>query len=110
MNQAPTQTQTEVVFSAPANTVAPVEPAAPRARQLVGDVMTRAVVTAHGGAPLKEIAAAMARNHISTVPVIDDDRRVVGVVTAADLLARVSGDHGRPPRGHRLSSSHETNV
>ena len=79
-----------------------------RVVQFVADVMTRAVVSAHADAPLKEIAAAMSRNHISTVPVLDERRRVIGVVSAADLLARISGDHGAPPRGHRLAQRRDT--
>jgi CBS-domain-containing membrane protein len=73
----------------------------------VTDVMNHSVVTAYPGALFKEVAAALARNHIDAVPVIDEDRHVVGVVTASDLLARVAGT--RPvPRGHRLSAGMET--
>jgi CBS domain-containing protein len=79
----------------------------PTPAALVRDVMTRAVVSAHQDALFKEIAAAMIRNRISLVPVLGDGRRVVGVVSAADLLARVSGDHGEIPRGHRLAARHE---
>jgi CBS domain-containing protein len=67
----------------------------------VSDVMSRAVVSAYEGALFKEIAHALDRNGINSVPVIDEGHRVVGVVTASDLLARVG--HSRPvPRGHRL--------
>jgi CBS domain-containing protein len=66
----------------------------------VADVMTRDVVCAYPGAQFKEIAQALHRNGINAVPVIDEDRHVVGVVTASDLLARVG--RTRPlPRGHR---------
>lgn len=76
-------------------------------RRLVADVMTPGVVSAHEGATFRQIAAAMARNRVSTVPVLDSDRRVVGVVTASDLLTRISGDHGPAPRGHRLAAEQE---
>jgi CBS domain-containing protein len=66
----------------------------------VADVMTRSVVCAYPAAQFKEIAEALHRNGINTVPVLDEDRHVVGVVTASDLLARVG--YARPlPRGHR---------
>jgi CBS domain-containing protein len=69
----------------------------------VGDVMNRAVVSAYRGALFKEIARALARNDIDTVPVVDEDHKVIGVVTASDLLARLV--HPRlVPRGHRLSA------
>ena len=71
------------------------------------DVMTRAVVSAYPGAQFKEIAAALDRNGINAVPVIDAGHRVVGVVSASDLLARVG--HARAvPRGHRLTGRLET--
>jgi CBS domain-containing protein len=76
-------------------------------RTLVQDLMTQAVVSAHPDAVFKEIAAAMARNNVSNIPVLDAARRVVGVVSAADLLARVSGDRGEVPRGHRLGAARE---
>jgi CBS-domain-containing membrane protein len=68
--------------------------------------MNRAVVSAYRGALFKEIARALARNDIDTVPVVDEDRRVIGVVTASDLLARLA--HPRlTPRGHRMSAQLE---
>lgn len=74
---------------------------------LVKDVMSTAVVSARAEALFKEIVVAMARNHISTVPVLGTERQVIGVVSASDLLARISGDRGEIPRGHRLASMHE---
>jgi CBS-domain-containing membrane protein len=72
----------------------------------VADVMRRDVVTAYENALFKEIARALDRNGIDAVPVIDAGRRVVGVVTASDLLARLAG--ARPvPRGHRLAARGE---
>jgi CBS-domain-containing membrane protein len=73
----------------------------------VSEVMTPAVVSAHPDAVFKEIVAAMSRNHVSVVPVVDTDHHVLGVVSASDLLARLSGDRGEIPRGHRLTTSAE---
>ena len=56
---------------------------------LVGDVMTEEVVAAHEGAAFEEIVAALARNKIRAVPIINDNRKVIGVVSASDLLHRV---------------------
>lgn len=75
---------------------------------LVGEVMTQGVVAAREGAVFKEIVDALVRNHVSAVPVVDDKRRVVGVVSESDLLARVSGGHLARPRGHRLHAHAET--
>jgi CBS domain-containing protein len=69
---------------------------------LVGDVMTRAVVAAHEEAVFKEIVAALARNRVSAVPVIDDARKVVGVVSETDLMAHMAiNGGGGVLRGHR---------
>jgi CBS domain-containing protein len=55
----------------------------------VRDVMTDRVVAVREVAPYKEIVAALTRFGISAVPVIDADQRVVGVVSEADLMAKV---------------------
>ena len=75
-------------------------------RRTVADVMTTGVVSAHLDAPVKEIAAAMARNRISAVPVLESRRTVVGVVTATDLLRHFGGEqHGAPPDA-QLATAH----
>lgn len=78
--------------------------------QFVRDVMVTGVVAAHEGAVFKEIVAAITRNHISAVPVVDDEHRVVGVVSEADLLARVTNARLPRPRGHMLSGRAETRA
>jgi CBS domain-containing protein len=63
---------------------------------LVRDVMTTDVVTAGVDTPLATVIELMLRHGVSGLPVIDDARRVVGVVTEADLVARRG--HDRAPR------------
>jgi CBS domain-containing protein len=58
-------------------------------RWCVGDVMTREVVTVAVDMGYKEIADLMVRHSVSAVPVVDADRRVLGVVSEADLLAKL---------------------
>ena len=65
---------------------------------MVGDVMTRAVIVAYPGATAADIARVLAAHDIGCVPVIDEDRRVVGVVSAADLLTPEPPDHPGEPR------------
>ena len=81
--------------------------AADRAARTVGDVMTRGVVSAYPGAAAKEIARALSRNRIHAVPVLDEDRHVVGVVSTSDLLAKVAEEARTVPRGHRLAAHGE---
>lgn len=75
-------------------------------RRTVKDVMTAEAVTAVEDTPFAEIADALAEHRISGVPIVDDGRRVVGIVTEADLLRKEEfkpDDAGeRPLRGrHR---------
>jgi CBS domain-containing protein len=53
-----------------------------------GDVMTRDVVTVAPQTPVAEIVRLLLSHGISGVPVVDDRRRVVGVVSEGDLLRR----------------------
>jgi CBS domain-containing protein len=55
---------------------------------LVRDVMTTEVVTVEPSTPFKEIAARLAQHRISAVPVVDAGRRVLGIITEADLLLK----------------------
>ncbi|MDK0517860.1 CBS domain-containing protein [Streptomyces sp. ML-6] len=57
----------------------------------VFEVMTHDVVTAAPSASFKEIARLFAENDISAVPVVDEDRRLLGVVSEADLLRATAG-------------------
>lgn len=50
------------------------------------EIMTREVKTAHLDMPVKELAALLYENKIGGVPVVDDDGKVVGVVTENDLI------------------------
>jgi CBS domain-containing protein len=53
----------------------------------VGDVMTSEVTTIGGDAPLKEAAMVMVHAGISGIPVVDDENRVIGIITEADFVA-----------------------
>lgn len=55
----------------------------------VGDVMTTDVVAVRQDAPYREIVDVVTGRRVSGVPVIDEDRRVLGVVSEADLLHKV---------------------
>ncbi|MFE7339577.1 CBS domain-containing protein [Streptomyces griseus] len=52
----------------------------------VFEVMTHRVVTVSPATPFKEIVRLLAEHDISAVPVVDEDRRLLGVVSEADLL------------------------
>jgi CBS domain-containing membrane protein len=53
----------------------------------VKEVMTERVVTVKRDADIKEIARLLSENRISGLPVIDDEGKVIGIVSEADILA-----------------------
>ena len=65
----------------------------------VKDVMTGEVVAVRRDATFKEMAARLRQYRVSAFPVIDENRRVIGVVSEADLLAKeaLAGDHAGIP-------------
>jgi CBS domain-containing protein len=54
----------------------------------VKDVMTTRVIWVKRDATFREMAVALRENRISAFPVIDDDGKVVGVVSEADMLTK----------------------
>jgi CBS domain-containing protein len=61
----------------------------------VKDVMSTPVVAVRRDASFKEMAAKLRAYRVSAFPVIDDDAKVIGVVSEADLLAKeaLANDH-----------------
>lgn len=53
----------------------------------VREVMTRQVVTTNRKADINEAASLLSEDRISGLPVVDDDRHVIGVVSEADILS-----------------------
>lgn len=58
----------------------------PRRALVVADVMTRNVVVMSPDDELSEIAAAMLRYNVHSVPIVDDATQVVGIISRLDLL------------------------
>jgi CBS domain-containing protein len=54
----------------------------------VKDVMSTHVVAVRANAPFKEMASRLREHRVSAFPVLDEDNRVIGVVSEADLLAK----------------------
>jgi len=78
----------------------------------VDDVMTKAVVSVSESAGYRSLVDLLIGRRFSAVPVVDDFRRVTGVVSEADLLRKVeyAGDEeprlfdGRRRRGERAKA------
>ena len=54
----------------------------------IKDIMTTQVVTVHGDTPFKEMAGLMGRSRVSAFPVTDDEGKVIGIVSEADMLIK----------------------
>ena len=52
------------------------------------DVMTREVLTVDADKGVREAAALLSERGISGVPVVDEDKHVIGIVSEGDLLHR----------------------
>ncbi|AYF32587.1 CBS domain-containing protein [Halomonas sp. XH26] len=56
------------------------------------DIMTPNVVCVGPDANVRDIAQLLLENRISAVPVVDDERRVLGIVSEGDLMRRVKDE------------------
>jgi len=57
------------------------------------DIMTREVITVRQDTPIKDLAEILWKNRISGVPVLDENNRVVSVVTESDLIDQTKKVH-----------------
>ena len=73
----------------------------------VAELMTRDVVTVTPETSLRNAASLLSTRKISGVPVVDGFGTVVGVLSEADILAKVSGER---PRGGLLGWLLEADV
>ncbi|WP_327387083.1 MULTISPECIES: CBS domain-containing protein [unclassified Streptomyces] len=71
----------------------------------VADLMTDEVVSVAPVTAFKDVAKLLAQYDISGVPVLDDEDRVVGVVSQTDLLAHTASPHSEDLRSEGLHSS-----
>ena len=62
----------------------------------VEEIMTRDVITVRPETTVQEAAALMVIHGVSGLPVVDDTRRVVGIVSEGDLIARQKGQRVHP--------------
>jgi CBS domain-containing protein len=64
----------------------------------VGDVMTRGVLSVRPDTPLKEVARLLVDHRISGLPVVDEEGKILGVVSEADLLVKEQDPDALPRR------------
>jgi CBS domain-containing protein len=76
----------------------------------VKDLMTTNVLTVRPSTPLKEAAALLAERRISGLPVVDDEARVLGVLSEGDILYKETGAKDKPGLIDRLLSVPPTGL
>ncbi|HEY6011210.1 MAG TPA: CBS domain-containing protein [Nitrospirota bacterium] len=55
----------------------------------VQDVMTKGVISISKYEPIMQVADILTEKNISGLPVVDKDRRVLGIITQADILSMI---------------------
>jgi CBS domain-containing protein len=65
----------------------------------IDSVMTCEVVTTQPSTPFRELVELLQRKRISALPVVDQDDRLVGIVSEADLLIKEGYPHGGDDAG-----------
>ena len=58
-----------------------------------GDIMSRDVIAVTLATPLHEVAARMAEASISGVPVLDEDKKIMGIVSEQDFLKHMGAQN-----------------
>jgi len=56
------------------------------------DIMSRDVISIDSDAPLENAWMLLRRHHVKALPVLDQDRRVIGIVTQADFMKHADLD------------------
>jgi CBS domain-containing protein len=67
-------------------------------KRTVSDVMTRTVVSVNAFTPFKDIVRLMQEYRVSAVPVVDEDDRVLGLVSEGDLILKEDPELDGDPR------------
>ncbi len=76
----------------------------------VKEIMTRDVATVPPAMPVREVADLLSSKGISGVPVVDDDRHVLGVVSEYDIISRRGATAGDIMSPGVISVSEDTEV
>lgn len=70
---------------------------------LARDIMTREVVTVELSASVRELSKLLTERRITGVPVVDGQRRLVGMVSMRDLIREQVLTMGETPEYHEIS-------
>jgi len=72
----------------------------------VGDVMTAMVVQVGAAQAMSEVARTMRKHHVSLVPVVNEQGRAIGVLSAYDFVVRAADSGREAGNGHDERAEH----
>ncbi|KKP79639.1 MAG: hypothetical protein A2271_03300 [Candidatus Moranbacteria bacterium RIFOXYA12_FULL_35_19] len=58
----------------------------------IKEIMTKEVMSVKEEAPISEIAEIMSKNKIHALPVVDDENKVLGIITETDFFTKDSSN------------------
>lgn len=61
--------------------------------QTAASIMSRGIVSVDATNSLQDAMQVMTEHHVSGVPVIDEGRRCIGVISTSDIVSFVEADH-----------------
>ena len=80
------------------------------AQMPVKEIMTKDVITVPPAMPVREVANLLSERNVSGVPVIDDEGRVLGVVSELDVVGRQGATAADVMSKQVISVTEETDV
>ena len=80
------------------------------AQMPVKEIMTTDVITVPPATPVREVANLLSERNVSGVPVIDDEGRVLGVVSELDVVGRQGATAADIMSKQVISVTEETDV
>lgn len=55
------------------------------------DIMTQTIISAAADNTVEQLTVLTMENHISAVPILDDEGAIIGLISEGDLMRRVEG-------------------
>ena len=80
------------------------------AQMSVKEIMTKDIITVPPAMPVREVANLLSERNVSGVPVIDDEGRVLGVVSELDVVGRQGATAADVMSKQVISVTEETDV
>ena len=76
----------------------------------VREIMTRDVITVLASAPVGDVARLLSEKRITGLPVVDDQGRVVGILSEYDVISRRGATAGEIMSAQVISVTEETDA